>query len=74
MVSPYAKQNYVDHTLTDQTSILRFIEDNWLRGERVGGGSFDCDCRPDDRDVRLQLILTRGHIILNESTGVVEKQ
>jgi phospholipase C len=27
--------------LTDQTSVLRFIEDNWLHGERVGGGSFD---------------------------------
>jgi len=29
MVSPWAKVNYVDHTLTDQSSILRFIEDNW---------------------------------------------
>jgi len=41
VVSPYAKQNYVDHTLTDQTSILRFIEDNWLEGQRIGQGSFD---------------------------------
>ncbi len=40
VVSPYAKKNYVDHTLTDQTSILRFIEDNWNTG-RIGGGSFD---------------------------------
>jgi phospholipase C len=31
----------VDHSLTDQTSVLRFIEDNWLHGERVGGGSFE---------------------------------
>jgi phospholipase C len=31
----------VDHTLTDQTSILRFIEDNWLGGQRLGQGSFD---------------------------------
>ncbi len=29
VISPYAKQNNVDHTLTDQTSVLRFIEDNW---------------------------------------------
>jgi phospholipase C len=29
MVSPWAKENYVDHTLTDQSSLLRFIEDNW---------------------------------------------
>jgi phospholipase C len=41
VVSPYAKANYVDHTLTDQTSVLRFIEDNWLDGARVGQGSFD---------------------------------
>ena len=27
--------------LTDQTSILRFIEDNWLGGERISTISFD---------------------------------
>jgi phospholipase C len=41
VVSPYAKVNYVDHTLTDQSSIMRFIEDNWLGGQRLGQGSFD---------------------------------
>jgi phospholipase C len=42
VVSPFAKVNHVDHTLLDQTSILRFIEDNWLFGERIQpGGSFD---------------------------------
>jgi phospholipase C len=41
VISPFARRNYVDHSLTDQTSILRFIEDNWLHGERVGSGSFD---------------------------------
>jgi len=41
VISPYAKQNYVDHTMTDQSSITRFIEDNWLDGERIGNGSFD---------------------------------
>jgi phospholipase C len=41
VISPYSKSNYVDHTLTDQTSILRFIEDNWIGGQRIGGGSFD---------------------------------
>jgi phospholipase C len=40
VISPYAKRNYVDHTLTDQTSILRFIEDNWGLG-RIGDSSFD---------------------------------
>ena len=41
VVSPYSRANYVDHTLTDQSSVDRFIEDNWLAGERIGGGSFD---------------------------------
>jgi phospholipase C len=39
-ISPYAKPNFVDHTLTDTTSILRFIEDNWNLG-RIGDQSFD---------------------------------
>jgi phospholipase C len=40
VVSPYARPNYVDHQLTDQSSILRFIEDNWNLG-RIGNGSTD---------------------------------
>ncbi|MBB3257755.1 phospholipase C [Paraburkholderia bannensis] len=41
VISPYAKTNYVDHTFIDQASVVRFIEDNWLGGARLGGGSFD---------------------------------
>jgi phospholipase C len=41
IMSPWAKPNYVDHTITDQTSILRLIEDIFLNGKRIGGGSFD---------------------------------
>ena len=40
VISPYAKMNFVDHTVTDQTSILRFIEDNWKTGE-IGNSSLD---------------------------------
>ena len=40
VVSPFAKRNFVDNTLTDQTSILRFVEDNWLGGARIAN-SFD---------------------------------
>ncbi len=39
VISPWAKHNRVDHTLTDQSSILKFIEDNW-RLPRIAG-SFD---------------------------------
>jgi phospholipase C len=40
LISPWAKKNYVDSGLIDQTSILRFIEDNWKTG-RIGDYSFD---------------------------------
>jgi phospholipase C len=32
VISPYAPMNYVDHTLTDQSSIINFIESNWNLG------------------------------------------
>ncbi|GAC1672301.1 MAG: alkaline phosphatase family protein [Candidatus Acidiferrum sp.] len=40
VISPYAKSNYIDHRVTDQSSILRFIEENWNLG-RIGNGSTD---------------------------------
>ena len=40
VISPFAKVNFVDHALTDQSSVLRFIEDNWKTGP-IRGGSFD---------------------------------
>jgi phospholipase C len=39
VVSPWARHNAVDHTLTDQSSILKFVEDNW-KLSRIAG-SFD---------------------------------
>jgi phospholipase C len=41
LISPWAKRNYIGHTLVTQASVTRFIEDNWLNGKRLGGGSFD---------------------------------
>lgn len=41
VISPWAKRNFVDNTVTDQSSIIRFVEDNWLGGIRIGNGSFD---------------------------------
>src|SRR5579885_813730 len=67
VISPFAKKNFVDNTLTDQSSILRFIEDNWNLG-RIGDQSFDAiagtlntmfDFR--DRD--------SSRLILNPQTG-----
>lgn len=48
VISPYANINYVDHTLTNQASIINFIESNWNLGyidgataPANGQGSFD---------------------------------
>ena len=40
VISRFARPNFVDHDVTDQSSIIRFVEDNWLDGERIPG-SFD---------------------------------
>jgi phospholipase C len=41
VISPYTVPNSVSHNITDQSSIIKFIEENWLGGERIGDGSFD---------------------------------
>jgi phospholipase C len=49
VISPFARQNFIDHTLTDQSSVLKFIEDNWLGGKRIQlGASFDNIAGPID--------------------------
>jgi phospholipase C len=40
VISPFARANFVDHSVTDQSSILQFIEDNWALG-RIGNDSTD---------------------------------
>jgi phospholipase C len=44
-ISPFARKNYVDHSLADQSSIIRFVEDNWALG-RIGDQSFDAIAGP----------------------------
>ncbi len=41
VISPWAKANFVSHDAISLASVVRFIEDNWLHGQRLGGGSFD---------------------------------
>jgi phospholipase C len=73
--SRFAKVNFIDHTLTDQTTALRFIEDNWLAGQRIQpGGSFDTiagsqtnmfdfDKRENDKDRDLFLSPPAGSVV-----------
>ena len=74
VVSPFAKRNHVDHTLTDQASVLRFIEDNWLSGQRIQrGGSFDTIAGPLDNMFDFDNRDDNGprKVLLDEKTGVV---
>ena len=41
VVSRFSKANFVDATFTSQASVVQLIEDLWLSGQRIGGGSVD---------------------------------
>ena len=69
-ISPYARVNHVDHTLIDQTSILRFVEDNWLHGKRLTG-SFDALAGPLDNMLDWKKPKA-GKLILSEESGQPE--
>ena len=72
VISPWARQNFVDHSVTDQTSIIRFIEDNWLNGQRIGQGSFDGIANSITQMFNFKKIRNNGVLFLDPSTG--EKQ
>ena len=79
VISPYAKQNFVDHSLTDQSSIIKFIEDNWQLG-RIGDQSFDAragslgnmlDFNPNDKPApKLFLDPTTGSVLTKAPAGI----
>jgi phospholipase C len=50
VISPYAKQGYIDHQVLSSDAYLKFIEDDFLHGQRLDPRT---DGRPDSRpDVR----------------------
>jgi len=71
VISPWSKHNFVDHTVTDQTSVIRFIEDNWLGGQRIGQGSFDALANSIASMFDFHQVMQKGSVILNENTGEV---
>jgi len=73
VISPYTRANYVSTKLMDTTSVVRFIEDNWLNGERIPG-SFDAVSGSIDGPGGLLDFNVRPHynpVILNPNTGAV---
>jgi phospholipase C len=73
LISPYAKSNYVDNTLTEQSSILQFVEQNWSLG-RIGAGSEDTDSGSVDNMFEFGDAQRSPQITLNAETGEVEHE
>ena len=74
VISSWANKNFIDNTPTDQASIIRFIEDTFLNGTRIGTGSFDATAGTLDN----MFNFTNGAappnatpVILNPTTGAV---
>ena len=68
VISPWAKSNSVDNTFTEQSSIVRFIEDNWLKGQRIGNGSVDATSGTLDNMFNFSHP-QNGLLFLNPTTG-----
>lgn len=70
VISPYARHNFVDHAMTDQSSIVKFIEDNWLGGERITG-SYDAIAGTLNNMFDFKQTISNNLVILNDATGEV---
>jgi hypothetical protein len=60
VISPWAKQGYIDHQTLSFDSYLRFIEDDFLRGQRLDPKT---DGRPDSRPVVRENVPQLGDLI-----------
>ena len=69
VISPWAKPNFVDHTLTDQSSVLRFVEDTFGLG-RIGGTSMDAVAGTLNNMFNFQTPLAKA-VILHPAMGTV---
>jgi phospholipase C len=72
VISPWAKRNFVAHTLTDQSSIIRFIEDNW-RLPRISG-SFDAIAGTLNNMFNFNSTNPNRKLFLNPTTGQPSKK
>jgi len=73
VISPYTRDNYVSGNNTNTASVVKFIEDNWLRGERIPN-SFDATSGSLDARGGVLDFNTFPHfnpVILNPTTGAV---
>ena len=74
VISPYTRSNYVSHNVTDQSSIIKFVENNWLGGKRIGGGSYDAIAGSLDAPggvLDFHASPNRNRILLSPTTGEI---
>src|ERR1700733_11021216 len=75
VISPYTRENYVSSNQTNTASVVKFIEDNWLHGQRIPN-SFDATSGSlDARGGVLDFNVKPNYkpVILNPTTGAVVK-
>ena len=68
LVSPWARHNYVAHSISDQSSILKFIEDNWKLGT-LGNQSTDAIAGSLDDMFDFSKDYRNGRLFLDPTTG-----
>jgi len=73
VISPWANKNFVDNTVTDQASVIRFIEDTFLSSQRIGTGSFDSSAGTLDNMFNFtnNVVPNPNVVLLNPTTGAV---
>ena len=74
VISPYTRSNYVSHNVTAQSSIIKFVENNWLGGKRIGGGSYDAIAGSLDAPggvLDFHASPNRNRILLSPTTGEI---
>jgi phospholipase C len=74
VISPWARRNYVDGTFTVQSSVTKFIEENWNLG-KIGTGSEDATSGTLDNMFNFNRSEARSPaILLNDETGEIESE
>lgn len=70
VIPPFSKENYVSHHVIDQSSIIKFIEDNWQLGE-IGDLSFDSIASSINDKVNFSTEYDAGKLQLDKLTGQI---
>jgi phospholipase C len=60
VISPYAKQGYIDHQTLSFDAYLKFIEDDFLNGQRLDPNT---DGRPDPRPTVRENVSILGNLV-----------